>query len=98
MIKCFGCLKGDYMNGTRTRQTILMEQVTAMAEVKKSDCTSVQRVLNDTGIARNTLNAYMNALGIAKLKFPFDSKQYITNDDYRRIREFIAENRGETEE
>lgn len=66
-----------------------------MSELKKSDCTSVQKAMTETGISRNTLNSYMNALGIAKHKFPFDSKVYITNSDYNRLRDFIAENRGE---
>jgi hypothetical protein len=39
----------------------------------------------------------MNALGVAKHKFPFDSKVYITNEDYRRVRELIAESRSEGE-
>jgi hypothetical protein len=77
-----------------TRQTtLLVEQI--MGELKKSDCTSVKRIITETGLSRNTLNAYMNALGIAKLKFPFDSKVYISNADYTRLRAFIAENREE---
>jgi len=80
---------------TETRQTTIAEQARIMAEIKKSDCTSVPKVLNETGVARNTLNGYMNALGIAKHKFPFDSKNYITNEDYRRLREFIEDKNKE---
>jgi hypothetical protein len=68
-----------------------------MAELKKSNCTSVKKIITETGLSRNTLNSYMNALGIAKIKFPFDSKVYISNDDYTRLRAFIAENKKEEE-
>lgn len=67
-----------------------------MADLKKSDCISVVKVITETGLSRNTLNAYMNALNIAKLKFPFDSKVYISHTDYQRLRDFIEETREES--
>ena len=69
-----------------------------MGELKKSDCISIKRAITETGLSRNTLNAYMNALGIAKHNFPFDSKVYITNDDYERVKDFIAENTEDEQE
>lgn len=66
-----------------------------MSELKKSDCTSVERVQSELGVVRSTLNSYLNALNIQRHKFPFDRKAYITNTDYARLREFIAETRGE---
>lgn len=75
------------------KQTLLMEQV--MSELKKSDCTSIERVQNEIGVVRSTLNSYLNALGIQRHKFPFDRKAYITNSDYNRLRQFIEENKSE---
>jgi hypothetical protein len=74
-----------------TRQTLLMEKT--MSELKKTDCISVENALTELGITRNTLNAYMNALGIPKHKFPFDRRVYITKTDLERVRQFIAENK-----
>jgi hypothetical protein len=65
-----------------------------MNELKKSDCTSIENALGELGVARNTLNAYMNALGILKHKFPFDKRVYVRNEDLTRIRKFMEENRG----
>lgn len=72
-------------------QTLLVEKV--MIELKKSDCISVENALKELGITRNTLNAYMNALGIPKHKFPFDRRVYITKTDHERVRQFMIENR-----
>jgi len=68
-----------------------------MTELKKTDCISVEKTLREIGVVRNTLNSYMNALGIQKHKFPFDRKVYITNYDYDRIKQFIKENKDEEE-
>jgi hypothetical protein len=72
-----------------------VEQI--MSDLKKADCISVQKVQDQLGVVRNTLNAYMNALGIQRHKFPFDSKAYITLTDYGRLRDFIEENRSDEE-
>ena len=64
-----------------------------MGDLKKSDCTSVENALSELGITRNTLNAYMNALGVPKHKFPFDRRVYITKVDLERVRQFISENK-----
>lgn len=66
-----------------------------MPELKKTDCISVIKVIAETGLSRNTLNAYMNALNIARLKFPFDSKAYISITDNQRIKKFIEDNKEE---
>jgi hypothetical protein len=76
-----------------TKQNTNVEQ--HMTGVNKSDCISVIKIITETGLSRNTLNAYMNALNIAKLKFPFDSKVYISLDDYQRLKTFIEENQEE---
>lgn len=65
-----------------------------MSEIKKSDCTSVEQAQQDLGIVRNTLNAYLNALNIQRLKFPFDRRSYITNADYARLKQFVEEAKG----
>jgi hypothetical protein len=67
---------------------------TVMSEVKKVDCTSVEDSLKDLGVSRNTLNTYMNVLGVTKYKFPFDRRNYITKIDLERVRQFIVENKG----
>lgn len=66
-----------------------------MSELKKADCISMERVQNQLGVVRNTLNAYLNALGIQKHKFPFDRKVYITQRDFERLNLFIEESKGE---
>lgn len=64
-----------------------------MSELKKTDCISMENALKDLGIVKNTLNSYMNALGIPKHKFPFDRRVYITLSDFERIKRFIEENK-----
>lgn len=73
------------------RQTLQMENV--MGDLKKSDCIAVESACTELGIVRNTLNAYLNALGVAKHKFPFDRRVYITKSDYERVRQFVEENK-----
>jgi len=68
---------------------------TPMSDLKRSDCISLPRAEKQLGIVRATLNSYVNALGIAKHKFPLDTKVYITNSDFERIRQFIAERDAE---
>jgi hypothetical protein len=68
-----------------------------MSELKRSECISLPRAEKQLGIVRTTLNVYINALGIAKHKFPLDTKVYITNTDYERIKQFVTE-REESEE
>lgn len=66
-----------------------------MSELKKSECISVENAIKDVGVTRNTLNSYMNALGVTKHKFPLDKRVYITKVDFERVKELIAENRQE---
>lgn len=73
------------------RQTLHVEKI--MSELKKTDCTPIESALSELNITRNTLNAYMNALGIPKHKFPFDRRVYITKIDVSRVRQFMQENR-----
>jgi len=65
-----------------------------MGDLKKSDCISVENVLKAVGVSRNTLNSYINALGVAKHKFPLDKRVYITNVDFDRVKQAIEENRS----
>lgn len=62
-----------------------------MDEIKKSDCVSVLKIVRDTGISRNTLNGYMEHLGIKRIKFPFDTRVYISGRDYSRLCDFLEE-------
>ena len=74
------------------RQNLIVEQ--PMSELKKTDCISMENALKETGVVKNTLNSYMNALGIPKHKFPFDRRVYITLVDLERIKRFIEENKS----
>ncbi len=71
-------------------KNLLVENV--MGDLKKADCISIENALQTLRVSRNTLNSYMNVLGVTKHKFPFDRKAYITNGDFNRIREFMEEN------
>jgi transcriptional antiterminator len=62
-----------------------------MEEISRKDCISFKKVMDETKVSRNTLNNYLNALGIAKLKFPFDNKVYISRTNYNRLQEFLKE-------
>jgi hypothetical protein len=73
------------------KQNLIVEN--RMSSLKKSDCISVEDALNELGVARNTLNAYMNVLNIPKHKFPLDRKVYITKTDFERVKELMEENR-----
>lgn len=64
-------------------------------DIKKSECVSVIKAYEDIKVTRKTLYAYLDALGIKRLKFPFDSKLYISRSDFERVKTFIAENKGE---
>ncbi len=62
-----------------------------MGDLKKKDCISVPRAQEELGVARNTIEAWMNMLQITRHRFPLDKKLYITLDDYERLRELKAE-------
>lgn len=64
-----------------------------MSEIKKSDCISVEQAQQNLGIVRHTLNNYLNALGVQRLKFPFDRRSYITAPDYERLKQLVEETR-----
>jgi hypothetical protein len=64
-----------------------------MDSLKKADCISIENALQALGVARNTLNSYMNVLNVPKHKFPLDRKVYITKVDFERIKELLEENR-----
>ncbi len=83
-------LKGwDDLNKTR----LVMEA--AMSDLKKSDCISVIRAQQQLGIARNTLESYINVLNIVKHRFPLDTRAYITKSDFERVQQFKAEQEEE---
>lgn len=75
----------------RDKQNLIVENI--MSDLKKSDCISVEDALTELGVARNTLNSYMNVLGILKHKFPLDRRGYITKFDFNRIKQLMDENR-----
>ncbi len=62
-----------------------------MGELKKRDCISVKRAQEQLGITRNTVESWINALGIEKHRFTLDTKVYIAIDDYERLQQFKAE-------
>lgn len=65
-----------------------------MSDLKKAECISVEVATKELNVARNTLNSYMNVLGVPKHKFPLDRRTYITKRDYERVRELLEENRA----
>ena len=67
-----------------------------MDNLEKSNCIAIERVQNNLGVVRTTLNSYLNALGIQRHKFPFDRRAYITNADYNRLQQFVEETRGDS--
>ncbi len=73
------------------KQNLTVENI--MSSLKKSDCISVEDALSELGVARNTLNAYMNVLNAPKHKFPLDRKVYITKTDFDRVKELMEENK-----
>jgi hypothetical protein len=73
------------------RQNLIVEQL--MGDLKKSDCISIENALKEVGVTRNTLNSYLNALGVAKHKFPLDKRVYITKAEFARVKQAIEENR-----
>lgn len=75
----------------KNRQNLIVEQL--MGDLKKSDCISFENALKEVGVVKNTLNAYLNALGVAKHKFPLDKRVYITKSDFERVKQAIEENR-----
>ncbi len=60
-----------------------------MAQVRKSDCISLQKARGAFGISRPTLYSYINRLHIKTHRWPLDKNSYITRDDYARIERFI---------
>lgn len=74
-----------------SKRNLIVENI--MSTLKKSDCISVEDALKELGVSRNTLNSYMNVLGILKHKFPLDRRGYITTQDFERIKTLMEENR-----
>jgi len=75
----------------KNRQNLIAEKL--MGDLKKSDCISMENALKEAGVVKNTLNAYLNALGVPKHKFPLDKRVYITKSDFERVKQTIEENR-----
>jgi hypothetical protein len=65
-----------------------------MADFKKSDCISFEEALKQAGVVKSTFNAYINALGVPKHKFPLDKRVYITKLNFERVKQAIEENKG----
>ena len=82
----------EWRANLKNRQTNLIVE-SLMSELKKSDCISFEDALKQAGVVKNTLNAYLNALGVPKHKFPLDRRVYITKSDFERVKQAIEENR-----
>ena len=65
-----------------------------MGELTKADCISFENAQKEAGVVKNTLNAYLTALGVPKHKFPLDRRVYITKSDFERVKQAIKENRS----
>ncbi len=65
-----------------------------MEEPTKAECISLQNMLSEIQISKNTLYAYINALGIQRRRFPFDRRIYIKITDFERIKQFIKETKA----
>jgi hypothetical protein len=75
------------------KKTLVLENI--MSTLTKKDCISVLKAKEQLSVARNTLEAYINVLNIAKHKFPLDNKVYISKVDFARIEQFVKDNSEE---
>jgi transposase len=63
-------------------------------QITKEQCSSIEEASKQLKVSKATLYNYMNILNIQRLRFGFDRKTYIKNEDVKRIQEFTEKNRG----